>query len=59
MVEGKDDTVVTYVNSETGFRTLRIVPGVDRLICISDTNRGEEHRYHYIEITGRFIYRSL
>ena len=32
MVEGKNDYAVTYVNSETGFDSLRIVKGVDRLI---------------------------
>jgi len=35
MVEGKDDKAVTYVNSETGFGSLRIVKGMDSLIYIS------------------------
>jgi len=38
MVEGKDDEAVMYVNSETDFRSCRIVMGVDRLIYISDTD---------------------
>ena len=38
MVQGKDDKAVTYVNSQTGFRSLRIVKGVDRLIYIGDTD---------------------
>jgi len=44
MVEGKDDEVVTYVNSKTGFRSLRIVKGVDRLIDISDTEMEKGHQ---------------
>jgi len=44
MVEGKDDKAVTYVNTETGFGSLRIVKGVDRLIYISNTNMEEGHR---------------
>jgi len=40
MVEGKDDKVVMYVNSETGFGSLGIVKGVDRLIYISDQHGG-------------------
>jgi len=44
MVGGKDDKAVTYVNSETGFGSLRIVKGVDRLIDISDTDMEEGHR---------------
>ena len=44
MVEGKDDEAVTCVNSETGFASLRIVKGVDRLIYISDTDMEERHR---------------
>jgi len=43
MVEGKDDGAVTNVNSETGFGSLRIVKGVDRLIYISCTNMEEGH----------------
>jgi len=38
MVEGKDDEAVTYVNSEAGFGSLRIVKGVYRVIYISDTD---------------------
>jgi len=44
MVEGKDDKAVMYVNSETGFGSLRIVKGVDRLIYFSDTDMEERHR---------------
>jgi len=44
LVEGKDDTAVTYENSKTGFGSLRIVEGVDRLIYISDTDMEEGHR---------------
>jgi len=51
MVEGKDDEAVTYVNSKTGFGSLRIVKGVDRLIYISDTDMEEGYRYHTIEHT--------
>jgi len=44
MVEGKDDKAVVYVYSETGFGSLRIVQGVDRLIYISNTDREEGNR---------------
>ena len=44
MVESKDDKAVTYVNSETGFGSLRIVKDVDRLIYISDADMEEGHR---------------
>jgi len=44
MVESKDDEAVMYVNSETGFGSLRIVKGVDCLIYISDTDMEEGHR---------------
>jgi len=44
MVEGKDDEAVRYVNSETGFGSLRIVKSVECLIYISDTNMEEGHR---------------
>jgi len=44
MVEAKDGMVVTYVNSETGLGSLRIVKGVDRLTYIRDTNLEEGHR---------------
>jgi len=43
MVEGKDDKAVTYENFETGFRSLRIVNGVDRLIYISETDMEDGH----------------
>jgi hypothetical protein len=43
MVEGKNDTAVTYENSETGFGSSRIVKGIDRLIYISDTDMEEGH----------------
>jgi len=51
MVEGKDDQAVAYVNSETGFGSLRIVKGLDRLIYISDTDTEEGHRSHSIKNT--------
>jgi hypothetical protein len=35
---------VTYENSETGFSSLEIVNGVDRVIYISDTNMEEGHQ---------------
>jgi len=44
MVEGKNDNAVMYVNSETGFGSLRIVKSEDHLIYISDTNMEEGHR---------------
>jgi hypothetical protein len=44
MVEGKDDEAVTFVYSETGFDSLRIVQYVDCLIDISDTDMEEGHR---------------
>jgi len=44
MVEAKDDEAVMYVNSEAGFRSLRIANGVDRLIYISNTDMEEGHR---------------
>jgi len=44
MVEGKDDTAVMYVNSETGSASLRIVKGVDRQIYNSNTDMEEGHR---------------
>jgi len=44
MLEGKDEKAVTYVNSETGFGSLRIVKGVDRLIYISNTDMEEGHQ---------------
>jgi len=44
VLEEKDDEAVTYVNSETGFGSLRIVNGADRLINISDTNMEEGHQ---------------
>jgi len=47
MVEGKDDEVVTYVNSKAGFDSLRIVKGVDHMLYISDTAMEEVHRTYY------------
>jgi hypothetical protein len=44
IVDGKDDKAVMFVNSETGFGSLRIVKGVDRLIYISDTYMKEGYR---------------
>jgi hypothetical protein len=44
MVKGNDDKAVTYVNSETGFGSLRIVKAVDHLIYISNTDIKEGHR---------------
>ena len=44
MVEGKNDKAVMYVNSETGFGSLRIVKGVDRLIYITNTDMEEGYR---------------
>jgi len=44
MVDAKDEKAVTYVNSEIGLGSLRIVKGVDRLIYISDTDMAEGHR---------------
>jgi len=43
MVEGKDDDAGTYVNSETGFGSLRIIQGVDCLIYISDIDMEKAH----------------
>ena len=44
MVESNDDKAVTYENSQTGFGSLRIVMGVDRLIYICDTDIEDGHR---------------
>jgi hypothetical protein len=44
MVEGKDDEAVTYVNSERGSDSLRIVKSVNRLIYISDTDMEEGYQ---------------
>jgi len=44
MVQGKDDEGVTYVNTEKGFGSLRIVTGVDHLIYISNTDMEKEDR---------------
>jgi len=44
MVEANDDEAVTYVNSEMGFGSLRIVKAVDCLIYISDTDMEKGHR---------------
>jgi len=43
MVECRDDMAVTYVKSEAGLGSLRIVKGVDSLIYISDTDMEEGH----------------
>jgi len=43
MVEATDDKPDTYENSETGFGSLTIVMGVDRLIYISNTDMEEGH----------------
>ena len=43
MVEAEDEEPVMYVNSESGFRSLRIVKGVDCRIYISDTDLEEEY----------------
>jgi len=51
MVEGKDDKAVTCLNSETGFGSLRIVKGVDRLLYISDADMEEGHQWLTIEYT--------
>jgi hypothetical protein len=42
MVDDKNDKAAMYVNSETGFGSLRIVKGVDHWIYISDTTNMEE-----------------
>jgi len=44
MVEGRMTKAVVNENSKTGFDSLRIVKGVDRLIYISDTDMEEGHR---------------
>jgi len=44
MVEGKKDKAAMYVNSKTGFGSIRIVKGVDRLIHISNTDMEEGHK---------------
>jgi hypothetical protein len=44
MVEARTTKEDTYENSETGFGSLWIVKGVDRLIDISDTDMEEEYR---------------
>jgi len=51
MVEGKNDVVVIYVNSETGCDSLRIVQSVDRLIYISDTDMQKGYRKPITEYT--------
>jgi len=53
---------VKYENSETGFGSLRIVKGVDRLIYINNTDTEEGHRFQFyqnIQSTLRFIYGYL
>jgi len=54
MVEGKDDEIVLYVNSETGFASFRIVNGVNLWIAISDTDMEEGHRQPTIQHTIYF-----
>jgi len=49
MVEEKDDKAVMYVNSETGFGSLRIVKGLEHLMYISDSDMVEGHRYPTIK----------
>jgi len=44
MVEGRMTKAVANENSKTGFGSLRIVKGVDRLIYISDTDMEEGHQ---------------
>jgi len=41
---GKDDEAVAYVNSKTGFGSVRIVKSVDRLIYIIDSTDMDEGR---------------
>jgi len=48
MVQGNDDNAVTYLNSEAGLDSLRMVKAVDHLIYISDTDIKERHRSHSI-----------
>lgn len=43
MVEGKDDEVVRYRNSEAGSGSLRIGDGLDHLTYISNTDMEEGH----------------
>jgi len=51
IVEFKDDKGITYINTETGFDSLRIVKGVDHLIYISDTDMENGHRSFTIKYT--------
>jgi hypothetical protein len=44
MVEARMTKAVTYENSETGFGSLKIVKGVDRLIYVSDTVMEKGHQ---------------
>jgi hypothetical protein len=44
LVHCMDDEAVTSVNSETGFGSLRMVKGADRLIYISNHEMAEGHR---------------
>jgi len=65
MVEGNEDKVVTYANSETGFGGLRIVKRWACLIYISDTTMVEGHRWStishiiYINIAQRILIQLL
>ena len=51
MVEANDEEAVTYVNSETGFGSLRIVKSADRLIYFCDTDMEKGHRWPTIDHT--------
>jgi len=57
MVEGEDDEAVMYVNSEEGFRSLRIVNHVDHLIY----RKRYRHRRRTLitTFTTRFYYAYL
>ena len=51
MEETKNEEAVTYVNSEAGFGSPRIVQGVDCLIYISDTDMEERRQQPTIKNT--------
>jgi hypothetical protein len=62
MAESKDDKTVMYLNSKTGFGSLRTVNGVDSLIYISDTDMEKGALITYYgtyKSTFRFIYGYL
>lgn len=48
-MEGNDDRAVTYVNSKTGFGSVRNVKSSDYLRNISDTDLEAGHRSDSIE----------